>query len=93
MTVHYGNGFRDAGGRMVAIDSERRELSESVCFLCAEPPRYPMVVWHGAGGTQTILLHEECAGSLVLRLARDAWEVEHERKSGRIGENGELLQP
>lgn len=50
------------------------------CFLCAKPfdGTGTAVMWVGVGAR--IYLHGEyCAGSFVLRVARDAWQVEHDR--------------
>jgi hypothetical protein len=48
----------------------------SRCFLCSElfDDGLPVVYWTGADNE--IFLHGECAGSFVLRLARDAWEID-----------------
>ncbi|AQS69596.1 hypothetical protein B1H29_24300 [Streptomyces pactum] len=54
--------------------------SEEVCFLCAKPfdGAGTAVTWVGVGAR--IYLHGEyCAGSFVLRIARDAWQIEHDR--------------
>ena len=42
----------------------------------------PVVLWSGSGGH--LWLHGGCAGSFVLRLARDAWEIERDASDGRF---------
>jgi hypothetical protein len=52
---------------------------EAVCSLCFSPvadDSEPVVLWHGGNGD--LWLHGRCAGSFVLRLARDAWEIERD---------------
>jgi hypothetical protein len=53
-----------------------------LCMLCQEPltDDEPIVMW--SGPTQ-LNLHGGCAGTFVLRLARDAWQVEHEASDGK----------
>lgn len=63
----------------VVLPGDERYPAESTpCFLCDEAfdDRRPVVFWSGAGGD--LFLHGGCAGSFVLRLARDAWEVERD---------------
>lgn len=54
------------------------------CFLCGEPAGdgEPVVYWRGAGAD--LWLHGGCAGSFVLRLARDAWEIERDAGDGKF---------
>jgi hypothetical protein len=53
------------------------------CQLClgrvTEPEGEPVVVWNGP---VKMWLHGGCAGSFVLRLARDAWQVERDADDG-----------
>ena len=57
----------------------------TLCFWCAESVAdgEPVVYWHGGGGGQ-LWLHGGCVGSFVLRLARDAWEIERDAGDGRF---------
>lgn len=57
----------------------------TLCFLCGESVAdgEPVVYWHG-GGVAHLWLHGGCAGSFVLRLARDAWEIERDAGDGRF---------
>jgi len=56
------------------------------CFLCAKPfdpsDGQPVVYWVG-GGTY-IAFHGDCAGSFVLRFARDAWEIQRDTDDGKF---------
>jgi hypothetical protein len=51
-------------------------------MLCNEPliVEEPVVMWRGA---TDLYLHGGCAGTFVLRLARDAWEVERDANDGK----------
>lgn len=65
---------------LVKPGSDLFPSEDELCFLCAKPFRDDgqAVRWTGDG--VSIYLHGRyCAGSFVLRLARDAWQVEHER--------------
>ena len=99
MSVHYSNGFGAVGGfrlheedehEQAVRDHERKHLADAHCFLCGETPTYPMVMWAGADGNR-MYLHESCAPRFILKLARDAWELENVRGDGLIGDNGEYL--
>lgn len=52
------------------------------CMLCHEPltADEPIVFW---AGPTNLTLHGGCAGTFVLRLARDAWEVERDANDGK----------
>jgi hypothetical protein len=54
-----------------------------LCVLCLKPlvADEPIVYWHG--GPTKLNLHGGCAGTFVLRLARDAWEVERDANDGK----------
>ena len=53
------------------------------CFLCMSPAAdgEPVVMWWN-GEDHVIYRHGGCAGSFVLRLARDAWQIEHDADDG-----------
>lgn len=53
-----------------------------LCMLCSEPliVEEPAVMWRGP---TDLYLHGGCAGTFVLRLARDAWEVERDANDGK----------
>lgn len=55
---------------------------DSRCMLCQEPltTDEPVIMW---GGPVDLCLHGGCAGTFVLRLARDAWEVERNANDGK----------
>ena len=55
---------------------------KKTCFLCSGPAAdgEPVVAWFGV--SQDLYLHGGCAGSFVLRLARDAWQVERDADDG-----------
>jgi hypothetical protein len=52
------------------------------CLLCSDPLKddEPIVFW---AGVSNLYLHGSCAGTFVLRLARDAWEVERDANDGK----------
>jgi hypothetical protein len=54
----------------------------AVCMLCDKPliADEPIVMWSGPAD---LCLHGSCAGTFVLRLARDAWEVERDANDGK----------
>jgi hypothetical protein len=54
----------------------------ALCMLCQEPliAGEPVVMW---SGPTDLNLHGGCAGTFVLRLARDAWQVENEANDGK----------
>lgn len=56
------------------------------CFLCSQrfdaSDGEPAVYWVTAG--EYIFFHGDCAGSFVLRLARDAWEVQRDAGDGKF---------
>lgn len=54
------------------------------CLLCGKPfeDEEPAVFWEGS--EQSLYLHGGCAGSFVLRLARDAWDVERRADDGEF---------
>ena len=56
------------------------------CFLCSEEfdpsDGEPVVYWVTRGAY--IFFHGDCAGSFVLRLARDAWEVQRDANDGKF---------
>jgi hypothetical protein len=58
------------------------EDPDPTCLLCSTPLTHdePTVVWTGI---TNIFLHGGCATSFVLRLARDAWEVERDANGGK----------
>lgn len=65
---------------VVRPGSDLYPAKDRVCFLCAGTfdGSGDVVMWVGAG--YFMYLHgQRCAGSFVLRLARDAWQVEHEQ--------------
>ena len=51
------------------------------CLLCTKgfSDQEPIVLWRGS---KDIYVHGGCAGTLVLRLARDAWQVERDADDG-----------
>jgi hypothetical protein len=53
------------------------------CLLCSGDfsDGEPVVMWHGP---YRVWLHGGCAGSFVLRIARDAWEVESKAEDGEF---------
>jgi hypothetical protein len=55
---------------------------DSLCMLCEQSftKEEPVVMW---AGPTDLCLHGGCAGTFVLRLARDAWEVEREANDGK----------
>ena len=57
--------------------------AERRCALCstAFDDDEPVVYW---GGPEDFYLHGGCSGSFVLRLARDAWQVEHDANDGQF---------
>jgi hypothetical protein len=76
------------GGRFPAGRSSSPcddQPTDELCVLCSEPAadgQEPVVVWMtGALGETAFFLywHAGCAGSFVLRLGRDAWQLEHDR--------------
>ncbi len=56
--------------------------TDARCMLCSQPldPDEPVVMW---SGPDDLCLHGGCAGTFVLRLARDAWEVERDANDGK----------
>lgn len=66
---------------VVQPDDEWYFKEGDACFLCGKgADGVPAVMWKGSGAGSTVvtlLLHGGCAGTFTLRLARDAWEVEH----------------
>ena len=72
---------------MVAVleaNHERYPDKDAGCFLCGDSfaDRQPVAFWGGATGN--LYLHGGCAGSFVLRIARDAWEIERDAADGRF---------
>ena len=67
-----------------------RYLSHVPCFLCGDSTKdEPVIHWSGFGGFlddegMMLVLHAGCAGSFVLRLARDAWEAENKKGDGKL---------
>jgi hypothetical protein len=59
------------------------EGPDVACLLCSKPftDDEPIVMW---SGITNIYLHGGCAGTFVLRLARDAWQVENEANDGKF---------
>lgn len=57
---------------------------EELCFLCSTlaGDGEPVVMW--GGQDLTLYLHGGCAGSFVLRIARDAWQVERDADDGKF---------
>jgi len=68
---------------VVAPGDEQYPSGSEVCFLCGDivADGGPAVYWRGSG--VDLWLHGGCAGSFVLRLGRDAWEVERDAGDGR----------
>ena len=69
----------------VLLPGDERYPAESVsCFLCGEPAAdgEPVAYWSGAGAD--LWLHGGCVGSFVLRLARDAWQIENDAGDGKF---------
>lgn len=67
---------------LVRPGSDQYPSRDQLCFLCSQ--RFDrtgiVVMWAGPG--HFIYLHgERCATSFVLRLSRDALEVEHAQRS------------
>lgn len=62
---------------VIKTDEPSYPDAEQACLLCFGDftDGEPVVMW---GGPQRLYLHGGCAGSFVLRLARDAWEVERD---------------
>lgn len=58
--------------------------SDKNCLLCGDDfsDGEPVVFWRGQD--QELHLHGGCAGSFVLRLARDAWQVERDAQDGKF---------
>jgi hypothetical protein len=65
-------------------NSEQYPDRQARCFLCGDSfaDRQPVAFWGGANGN--LYLHGGCAGSFVLRLARDAWEIERDAADGKF---------
>jgi hypothetical protein len=59
--------------------------TDHLCVLCSEPAadgKEPVVVWatEAVGDASPFLYwHAGCTTSFVLRLGRDAWQLEHDR--------------
>ena len=53
------------------------------CFLCGKSmDDEPVAYWNDAGSS--LYLHGGCAGTFVLRLARDAWQIERDAADGEF---------
>lgn len=62
---------------VVTSDDELYPPSGTECLLCLGDfsDGQPAVYWRGG---QDLFLHGGCAGTFVLRLARDAWQLERD---------------
>lgn len=67
------------------VGDEWGPREDDACALCSAsvlaPANEPVVIWRGGSGR--LALHGGCAGSFVLRLARDAWELERDAADGK----------
>lgn len=73
---------RVLGKVLVRPGSDQYPSLDRLCFLCSKPFDGVGIVVMWAGPGHFVYLHgQRCASSFVLRLGRDAWEVEHEQRS------------